>query len=224
MHVGDPVAAVDYDDELGVVVVRTEATTDFERKLRKKTLTSGCAQGTAFGDLLEDFEAARLPEAGQPEDRLALTRSQANSNDLIAAEKTLLSLKESEAAGLPPEELIFAGQGMAEVWRLVSEVADTPTTVLISGESGTGKEMVARALHERLSASFVPGPVLGPMLRELAGRDVDMRTEHPFGFALRRVRHDAAHRMNPHPVAVAVTHARFAFVERQLTRHMGMEK
>jgi FdhD protein len=44
-----------------VVVVRTEARTDFEQKLRKKTLTSGCAQGTAFGDLMEDFGSVRLP-------------------------------------------------------------------------------------------------------------------------------------------------------------------
>jgi FdhD protein len=60
---GDAVSGVEYDDDLGVVVVRTDARTDFEQKLRKKTLTSGCAQGTAFGDLLEDFAAARLSAA-----------------------------------------------------------------------------------------------------------------------------------------------------------------
>jgi FdhD protein len=43
-----------------VVVVRTERQTDFEQKLKKKTLTSGCAQGTAFGDLMEDFSTVRL--------------------------------------------------------------------------------------------------------------------------------------------------------------------
>jgi FdhD protein len=60
----DPVSGVDYDEDLGVVVVRTPAQTDFETKLRKKTLTSGCAQGTAFGDLMEDFASVRLaPEA-----------------------------------------------------------------------------------------------------------------------------------------------------------------
>ncbi len=59
----DRVTAVDYDDDLDVVVVRTEARTDFEEKLKKKTLTSGCAQGTAFGDLLEGFAATRLPAA-----------------------------------------------------------------------------------------------------------------------------------------------------------------
>ncbi|MDB5374850.1 MAG: formate dehydrogenase, partial [Belnapia sp.] len=50
----DRVVGIDYDDDLQVVVVRTERRTDYEAKLQKKTLTSGCAQGTAFGDLLED--------------------------------------------------------------------------------------------------------------------------------------------------------------------------
>src|SRR3712207_8019000 len=49
----DSVQGVEYDEDLGVVVVRTERQTDYEEKLKKKTLTSGCAQGTAFGDLLE---------------------------------------------------------------------------------------------------------------------------------------------------------------------------
>jgi len=60
----DQVTAVQYDDDLQVVVVRTDRRTDFEARLRKKTLTSGCAQGTAFGDLLEDFSARRLPALG----------------------------------------------------------------------------------------------------------------------------------------------------------------
>lgn len=59
----DTVTAVDHDEDLGVVVVRTERRTDFEAKLKKKTLTSGCAQGTAFGDLMEDFEKVQLPAA-----------------------------------------------------------------------------------------------------------------------------------------------------------------
>ena len=46
------------------VVVRTRRATDFEETLRKKTLTSGCAQGTVFGDLMERFEATVLdPDA-----------------------------------------------------------------------------------------------------------------------------------------------------------------
>jgi FdhD protein len=58
----DVITGIDHDDELGVVVVRTERKTNFEEKLKKKTQTSGCAQGTAFGDLMDVIEGVRLPE------------------------------------------------------------------------------------------------------------------------------------------------------------------
>ena len=59
----DVVTAVDYDDELAVAVVRTERATDYEHKLKKKVQTSGCAQGTVFGDLMEALEDITLPKA-----------------------------------------------------------------------------------------------------------------------------------------------------------------
>ena len=59
----DRIVAVDYDDDIETVVVRTDRETDFEDKLKKKTLTSGCAQGTVFGDLMEKFDEVRLDPA-----------------------------------------------------------------------------------------------------------------------------------------------------------------
>ncbi len=59
----DEITGIDYDEELAVVVVRTTRKTDFEEKLKKKTQTSGCAQGTAFGDLMDVIEGVRLPAA-----------------------------------------------------------------------------------------------------------------------------------------------------------------
>ena len=61
LQADDQLTGIDFDAELGVVVVRTERVTDFEEKLRKKTLTSGCAQGTAFGDIMERFDEIQLP-------------------------------------------------------------------------------------------------------------------------------------------------------------------
>jgi FdhD protein len=58
----DEITGIDHDPELDVVVVRTKRKTDFEKKLKKKTLTSGCAQGTVFGDLMEKFEDIHLPK------------------------------------------------------------------------------------------------------------------------------------------------------------------
>ncbi len=60
----DEIEGIDVDEELDVVVVRTARPTDYEAKLKKKTLTSGCAQGTVFGDVMERFEATVLaPDA-----------------------------------------------------------------------------------------------------------------------------------------------------------------
>ncbi len=58
----DVITGIDYDEDIATVVVRTERETDFEDKLKKKTLTSGCAQGTVFGDVMEKFETASLPK------------------------------------------------------------------------------------------------------------------------------------------------------------------
>ena len=56
----DKIVGVGYDEEIETVVVRTAHETDFEDKLKKKTLTSGCAQGTIFGDVMESFETTEL--------------------------------------------------------------------------------------------------------------------------------------------------------------------
>src|SRR4026209_2387411 len=59
----DTITAADYDEDLAVVVVRTKRKTNYEKKLKKKVQTSGCAQGTVFGDLMEALEAGKLPDA-----------------------------------------------------------------------------------------------------------------------------------------------------------------
>jgi FdhD protein len=59
----DVVTGVDYDEDLAVVVVRTERATNYEQKLKKRVQTSGCAQGTVFGDLMEALENVSLPRA-----------------------------------------------------------------------------------------------------------------------------------------------------------------
>ena len=59
----NPVKSVDFDEDLSVVIVRTETETSFEEKLKKKTRTSGCAVGTVFGDMMEGLEGLRLPSS-----------------------------------------------------------------------------------------------------------------------------------------------------------------
>ncbi len=61
LRADDVIEAIDYDEELETAVVRTERQTDYEEKLKKKVRTSGCAQGTVFGDVMEKFDEANLP-------------------------------------------------------------------------------------------------------------------------------------------------------------------
>ena len=63
LHTDDVITGIDYDEEISVVVVRTARKTNYEEKLKKKTQTSGCALGTAFGDLMDVIEGVRLPAA-----------------------------------------------------------------------------------------------------------------------------------------------------------------
>ncbi|MFC4351568.1 formate dehydrogenase accessory sulfurtransferase FdhD [Fodinicurvata halophila] len=60
LHADDEIIDIDHDEELGIVVVRTTRETDYEEKLKKKVQTSGCAQGTVFGDLLEKLDDITL--------------------------------------------------------------------------------------------------------------------------------------------------------------------
>ena len=56
------------------------------------------------------------------------------------------------------EGLVGRHPEMVRVYQLVTQIAPTPTTVLITGESGTGKELIARAIHrksERAAQPFV---------------------------------------------------------------------
>ena len=57
---GDQITAIDYDEELSVVIVRTAHETNYEAKLQKKIRTSGCAQGTVFGDIMDRFDKIKL--------------------------------------------------------------------------------------------------------------------------------------------------------------------
>ena len=56
------IESMDYEDELNLIVVRTKNKTDYQKKLKKKILTSGCAQGTVFGDIMESFRKIKFSQ------------------------------------------------------------------------------------------------------------------------------------------------------------------
>jgi len=77
-----------------------------------------------------------------------------------ALERQVLCLRSALApSGLATdgfEGLVGRHPDMVRIYQLITQVAATTTTVLITGESGTGKELVARAVHARSGRSAQP--------------------------------------------------------------------
>lgn len=66
--------------------------------------------------------------------------------DLSFAERLCRELEESDRF----VDIVGRSQAMRQIFQLLPQIAESPTTVLIEGPSGTGKELLARAIH-RLS-------------------------------------------------------------------------
>ena len=117
---------------------------------------------TAFGRVDEAVSAIKegaFDFLSKPlKDPASLLATVKRALEQVELERLTVSMQETEQAGLPPEELIFAGRAMENVKKLVQDVARTTATVLLHGESGTGKELIARMVHlasPRKAAPFV---------------------------------------------------------------------
>jgi len=60
------------------------------------------------------------------------------------------------------DEIVGQHPEMQKLYRLVTHVARTATTVLITGESGTGKELIARAIHRQSPRRDKPFVAVNP--------------------------------------------------------------
>jgi len=60
------------------------------------------------------------------------------------------------------DEIVGQHPEVQKLFRLVSHVARTSTTVLITGESGTGKELIARAIHRQSPRRDKPFVAVNP--------------------------------------------------------------
>ncbi len=107
---------------------------------------------TAYGSVETAVEAMKLGA----EDYLAKPLKSLDELRLVVArvlrqrmlqDKNVLHQAEAEAQ-FPPD-VLAESETMKRVLWLASQVAEQPTTVLLTGESGTGKEVVARFIHRR---------------------------------------------------------------------------
>ena len=96
----------------------------------------------------------------KPFDKDELMQTIAKALDLktVEYEKKQLDvqLKENLHFGL----IVGSSPAMSHIYKLIRQVANTKTNVLITGESGTGKELIAQAVHQESDRNDQPFVVI----------------------------------------------------------------
>jgi DNA-binding NtrC family response regulator len=88
------------------------------------------------------------------DDELRMTLERAISQRSVQRENDNLRAQLDRRYGM--DNVLGRDPRMLKVFEMVSSVADTRATVLLTGESGTGKSMIARAIHRRSGRSKGP--------------------------------------------------------------------
>ena len=114
---------------------------------------------TAYGSLETAIEALRIGAHDYMLKPLRIEALQHKVSFLLRHQETVVENRLlRDALGTAPARSGLAGESrtMQDLFRLISKVAPTDSTVLLLGETGTGKELVARAIHEGSSRKEHP--------------------------------------------------------------------
>jgi len=122
------------------------------RWMREKSPETPVIMLTAYGSIETAVEAIKLgaeeyliKPLKSPEELRTIVGKVLRSR--VMRDRSLLHQQETEAA--LPLDIVAESENMKRIFQLAGQVAQQPTTVLLTGESGTGKEVVARFIHSR---------------------------------------------------------------------------
>ena len=122
----EDIVSVQVDWNVNAVVINTRSgLKDLEAKLGKRTTTSGCGQGTVFGDLMDEIDSVRLPGDA------TLTRSTLYALlDRVRAHETIYK----QAGAVHGCALATNGDGASEILYFVEDVGRHNAVDAIAGK------------------------------------------------------------------------------------------
>ncbi len=132
------------------------------KKFRKEYPDAVVIMITGYGTVQSAVEAMKLgafdyiPKPFTPDEVLVVVNKAIEKRDLLL-ENIYYRRELQEKYGF--HNIVGKSKRMLEIYRIISKVAMTDSTVLIYGQSGTGKELIARAIHynsSRQDRQFVP--------------------------------------------------------------------
>ncbi len=122
-------------DETEIIMMTAYATID--------TAVQAMKEG-AFDYLVKPFDP----------DEIELQIKKIIAHKELVLENVLLRKRLEEIS--QDNEIIGKSNAMQEIYNMISRVAPTDSTVLITGESGTGKELIAQAIHGNSQRCYMP--------------------------------------------------------------------
>lgn len=105
---------------------------------------------TAYGSIdgaVEAMKCGAFDYISKPFSNEELILSVRKAVMLSRSEQEIIRLRQTLAEQHGPHKLVGRSKPIREVLQMVSKVAPSKSTVLITGESGTGKELIAKAIH-----------------------------------------------------------------------------
>ncbi|HEY5899489.1 MAG TPA: sigma-54 dependent transcriptional regulator [Burkholderiales bacterium] len=158
---GGKLARVEFDAALCDIQLPGMNGIDLVRASRRAGSETTFIMVTAFGSMdtaIESLKAGAADYVTKPVRNEEILHRLAQIESMRGLKSENRALRKLVAAG-EDEWFRFSSSSMQETERLVTKVAPTDSTVLITGESGTGKSLIARHIHElspRRDGPFIP--------------------------------------------------------------------
>ncbi len=152
----DPEMALNYLDESEVDVVITDmkmpvlSGQEVLEHVRKNYPHIPVLIMTAYGSIdgaVEAMKCGAFDYISKPFSNDELILSVKKAVMLSRSEQEIIRLRQTLAEQHGPHKMVGRSKPIREVLQMVSKVAPSKSTVLVTGESGTGKELIAKAIH-----------------------------------------------------------------------------